>query len=106
MALILAGKPDPGPEYRSIHDILAVNISKLIITQAADSGKGTPDGSDIPEIRTGKAIEDHAWKVKVDFSSVSAFVIPAHGTAQWIPKHIRFHVVLHSDPHYNPCLFY
>jgi len=79
MALTLAGKPDTGPEYRSIYDVLAVNISKLIITQATDSAKGVSDGPETSETKSGKGTEDHAWKVKVDFSSVSAFVIPAHG---------------------------
>ncbi|KAG0044590.1 autophagy- protein 2 [Gryganskiella cystojenkinii] len=80
MALILAGKPDSGPEYRSIHDIIAVNISKLIISQATDSAKGPSDGPELTDPRTEKAVEEHAWKLKIDFASVSAFVIPAHET--------------------------
>ncbi|KAF9348845.1 autophagy- protein 2 [Mortierella sp. AD094] len=68
MALTLAGKEDTGPEYRSIYDIISVNISKLVVTRSSDPAKGA-----------GRP-EDHVSKAKVEFASISAFVVPAHET--------------------------
>ncbi|KAF8981071.1 autophagy- protein 2 [Entomortierella lignicola] len=74
MALRLAGKEDTGPEYRSIYDIISVNISKLVVTQTSDPSKGS-----------GRS-EDNASKAKVDFASISVFVVPAHGFSSAVPN--------------------
>ncbi|CAO3568283.1 unnamed protein product [Mortierella alpina] len=78
MAIRLTGQEDTGPEYRAIHDVLAVNISKLVLTQASDLTKGASSNHDGQDINGGNSSDDHASKAKVDFASVSAFVIPAH----------------------------
>ncbi|KAF9958790.1 autophagy- protein 2 [Mortierella alpina] len=78
MAITLTGQEDTGPEYRTIHDVLAVNISKLVVTQASDLAKGPSNTHDGQDPSGGNSPDDHASKAKVDFASVSAFVIPAH----------------------------
>ncbi|KAF9953835.1 autophagy- protein 2 [Mortierella alpina] len=78
MAIRLTGQEDTGPEYRAIHDVLAVNISKLVLTQASDLTKGASSNHDGQDTSGGNTSDDHASKAKVDFASVSAFVIPAH----------------------------
>ncbi|KAF9558314.1 autophagy- protein 2 [Mortierella alpina] len=78
MAIILTGQEDTGPEYRAIHDMLAVNISKLVFTQASDLSKGASNNQDGPDPSGGNSTDDSAPKAKVEFASVSAFVIPVH----------------------------
>ncbi|KAG9320729.1 hypothetical protein KVV02_001777 [Mortierella alpina] len=78
MAITLTGQEDKGPEYRAIHDVLAVNISKLVLTQASDLTKGASSNQDGQNSSGGHSSDDHGSKAKVDFASVSAFVIPAH----------------------------
>lgn len=85
MALALREERDTGPEYRTIYDIIALNISKMIVTNASDS---SPKGSSLAQPNTGPGSsskdDDHSSKLKVEFASVSAFVIPAHGeSADW-----------------------
>ncbi|KAF9283325.1 autophagy- protein 2 [Mortierella alpina] len=81
MATTLAGQEDMGPEYRAIHDVLAVNISKLVLTQASDLTKGASSNHDGQDSGSANSSDDHASKAKVDFASVSVFVIPAHETS-------------------------
>lgn len=80
MALALKEERDTGPEYRTIYDIIALNISKMIVTNAPDSSS---KGSSPVQLNTGPGSssrgDDHGPKLKVEFASVSAFVIPAHG---------------------------
>lgn len=91
MALILDGQKnirpeskrdavpeDTGPEYRTVYDIIALNISKMIVTNAPDSSS---KGSTPAQQNTGLSSrdEDHGSKLKVEFAGLSAFVIPAHG---------------------------
>ncbi|KAI8598578.1 hypothetical protein EDD21DRAFT_183509 [Dissophora ornata] len=78
MALVLAGQKDTGPEYRSIYDVVALNISKLVLTQSSDVIKGSSHIHDGVGLDSGREAEEHAPKIKVDFANVSAFVIPAH----------------------------
>lgn len=59
--------------------MLAVNISKLVLTQASDLTKGASSIHDGQDSGGANSSDDHASKAKVDFASVSAFVIPAHG---------------------------
>lgn len=67
MAKTQARVEDTGPEYRSIYDALSVNLSKLVFVHSSDGIKGAVGD-----------LEGSAPKIKVDFASVSAFVIPAH----------------------------
>lgn len=80
MALALKEERDTGPEYRTIYDIISLNISKMIVTNASDSSS---KGSSPIQPNTGPGSsnrdDEHGSKLKVEFASVSAFVIPAHG---------------------------
>ncbi|KAF9182323.1 autophagy- protein 2 [Haplosporangium sp. Z 767] len=80
MALTLTGQKDTGPEFRSIYDVIAVNVSKLVLTQSSDMSKGASHGHDGRDSAPSNSSEDHVSKMKVDFANVSAFVIPAHST--------------------------
>ncbi|KAF9426358.1 autophagy- protein 2 [Podila epigama] len=77
MALSLRGVKDTGPEYRSIYDIIAIHISKLVATHASDSNRGNASIG-TRERSDGRPLEDLSTKFKIDFSNVSAFVVPAH----------------------------
>ncbi|KAG0325386.1 autophagy- protein 2 [Dissophora globulifera] len=80
MASTLAGQLDTGPEYRSIYDVVALNLSKVVVTRGSDGSKSSSQGHDAIDPATSKSADGHAPKIKVDFSSVSAFVIPAHAS--------------------------
>ncbi|KAG0301791.1 autophagy- protein 2 [Dissophora globulifera] len=80
MASTLAGQLDTGPEYRSIYDVVALNLSKVVVTRGSDGSKSSSQGHDTIDPTTNKSADGHAPKIKVDFSSVSAFVIPAHAS--------------------------
>ncbi|KAF9540208.1 autophagy- protein 2 [Mortierella hygrophila] len=81
MTLALKEERDTGPEYRTIYDIIALNISKMIVTNASDSSSKGPSPVQ-PSTGPGSSSrdDDHGSKLKVEFASVSAFVIPAHGS--------------------------
>ncbi|KAF9902253.1 autophagy- protein 2 [Linnemannia zychae] len=82
MALALAEQADTGPEYRSIYDMIALNISKMVVTNAPDSSsKGSSPVQPNIGARHGGRDEDQGSKLKVEFACVSAFVIPAHETS-------------------------
>ncbi|KAG0202543.1 autophagy- protein 2 [Mortierella sp. GBA30] len=101
MALTLAGQEDTGPEYRSIHDVLAVNFSKLVLIKASDitkSGAHTQDGSDYG----GQSAEHQASKAKIDFANVSAFVIPAHAGFPRVPALQAFALLEGEENVHNP----
>jgi len=80
MALALAEQIDSGPEYRSIYDVIALNISKTIVTNASDSSSKSSSPLQ-PHTGSGSSVrdEDCGSKLKVEFACLSAFVIPAHG---------------------------
>ncbi|KAG0232066.1 autophagy- protein 2 [Mortierella sp. GBA43] len=67
MAATLERKADRGPEYRSIHDMLSVNITKLVFTHVSDNAKGATSHK-----------ESNDLKLKAEFTSLSAFVLPAN----------------------------
>ncbi|KAG0211295.1 autophagy- protein 2 [Mortierella sp. NVP41] len=81
MALALAEQPDNGPEYRSIYDVIALNVSKMVVTNSSDSSsKGSsPVQPTATSGFTGRD-EDHGSKLKVEFTGIAVFVIPAHET--------------------------
>lgn len=80
MTLALREEMDTGPEYRTIYDIIALNISKMIVTNASDSSsKGFTPVQPNTGPGSSSRDDDHSSKLKVEFASVSAFVIPAHG---------------------------
>ncbi|KAF9930506.1 autophagy- protein 2 [Linnemannia zychae] len=82
MALVLREQEDTGPEYRSIYDVIALNVSKLVVTNTSDSiSKGTSPAQSHSASRSSGYDDDHSPKLKVEFASVSAFVIPAHETS-------------------------
>ncbi|KAG0100724.1 autophagy- protein 2 [Podila epicladia] len=78
MALALQGAEDTGPEFRSIYDVVAVHISKLVATYASDSSRSTSAGADATDQSSVKQPDNMSTKVKIDFSNISAFVVPAH----------------------------
>ncbi|KFH66631.1 hypothetical protein MVEG_07156 [Podila verticillata NRRL 6337] len=78
MALALQGVEDTGPEFRSIYDVVAVHISKLIATYASDSSRSVTAGPEATDQSSNRPPDNASTKVKIDFSNVSAFVIPAH----------------------------
>lgn len=79
MALALQGAEDTGPEFRSIYDVVAVHISKLVVTYASDSSRGAATGADAADQSSTRQSDSSSTKVKIDFSNVSVFVVPAHG---------------------------
>ncbi|KAF9120435.1 autophagy- protein 2 [Mortierella sp. 14UC] len=82
MALALAEQADTGPEYRSIQDMIALNISKMVVTNASDSSsKGSSPVQPNIGVGHGGRDEDQGSKLKVEFACASAFVIPAHETS-------------------------
>ncbi|KAG0274686.1 autophagy- protein 2 [Linnemannia exigua] len=82
MALALAEQVDTGPEYRSIYDVIALNISKLVVTNALDSSlKGSSPAQPNTSPGVGGRDDNQGSKLKVEFACVSAFVIPAHETS-------------------------
>ncbi|KAF9288920.1 autophagy- protein 2 [Mortierella antarctica] len=78
MALALQGAEDTGPEFRSIYDVVAVHISKLVVTYASDSSRGAATGADAADQSSTRQSDSLSTKVKIDFSNVSVFVVPAH----------------------------
>ncbi|KAG0366681.1 hypothetical protein BC939DRAFT_464075 [Gamsiella multidivaricata] len=80
MALLLAGQEDTGPEYRSIYDVVAVNISKMVVTQTAEETKAGTQGHHRTDSELGRSSKTSASKMKVEFASISAFIVPAHET--------------------------
>ncbi|KAG0064460.1 autophagy- protein 2 [Linnemannia elongata] len=81
MALALKEERDTGPEYRTIYDIISLNISKMIVTNASDSSsKGSSPIQPNAGPGSSNRDDEHGSKLKVEFASVSAFVIPAHAT--------------------------
>lgn len=79
MALALQGAEDTGPEFRSIYDVVAVHISKLIATYASDSSRSVTAGPEAADQSSNRPSDNASTKVKINFSNVSAFVVPAHG---------------------------
>lgn len=79
MALALQGAEDTGPEFRSIYDVVAVHISKLVATYASDSSRSVATGADTTDQSANRPSDNDSTKVKIDFSNVAAFVVPAHG---------------------------
>lgn len=67
MAATLAGAQDTGPGGRSIYDMLALDISKLVFTTSSDMARAT------------SAVLQGASKFKVEFSTFSAFIVQEHG---------------------------
>ncbi|KAG0332292.1 autophagy- protein 2 [Podila horticola] len=78
MALALQGAEDTGPEFRSIYDVVAVHISKLVATYASDSSRSVATGADTTDQSANRPSDNDSTKVKIDFSNVAAFVMPAH----------------------------
>ncbi|KAG0236113.1 autophagy- protein 2 [Actinomortierella wolfii] len=67
MAATLAGAKDTGPGGRSIYDMLALDISKLVVTKSSDMSRAA----------TSPASQG-ASALKVEFSNFSAFIIEEH----------------------------
>lgn len=82
MARTLEVHEDDGPEYRSIYDVIVLNVSKLVISQASDGAKAIPRGAEAQIPMSSKSNESPASKMKVDLSSISVFIVPAHGNRQ------------------------
>lgn len=93
MALALQGVEDTGPEFRSIYDVVAVHISKLIATYASDSSRSVTAGPEAADQSSNRPPDSASTKVKIDFSNVSAFVVPAHGKNSYdSPRKQKVHI--------------
>ncbi|KAF9163468.1 autophagy- protein 2 [Actinomortierella ambigua] len=77
MAATLAGAKDTGSGGRSIYDMLALDISKLVLTQSSDMARAA---SILASGNGGSAAAgvQGASKFKVEFSNFSAFIIQEH----------------------------
>ncbi|KAF9964171.1 hypothetical protein BGZ73_002018, partial [Actinomortierella ambigua] len=74
MAATLAGAKDTGPGARSIYDMLALDISKLVVTQSSDMVRAAA----LSTSGSVTAVAPGASKFKVEFSNFSAFIIQEH----------------------------